>query len=210
MHDPTVATASTEPLFADVDWASTDHAVCVIDAAGAVVWRHTVTHSRAGLTRLVELGVTRVGIERGDGPVVEALLDSGLRVAVEISTFSGTRARQRAGGTCCRPCRGRWVPVRSAHPPFARTLAESRLATWPGLSGGWGGFGRRLGGGLGAAECRRRGGMGGLVGVMALACSGIGGTGCVPAWVPRIPSDGSHGGEGRRHGRRRFPGVAPV
>jgi transposase len=86
MHDPTVATTPTGPVFAGVDWASTDHAVCVIDATGVVLWRHTVSHNRAGLarltTRLVELGVIRVGIERPDGPVVEALLDAGLPVAV--------------------------------------------------------------------------------------------------------------------------------
>jgi transposase len=86
MHDPTVETAPTGPVFAGVDWASTDHAVCVLDAAGAVLWRHTVSHSRAGLTRLTtrlsELRVGRVGIERPDGPVVEALLAAGLRVAV--------------------------------------------------------------------------------------------------------------------------------
>src|SRR3954454_18446240 len=86
MNDPTAATTSTGPRFAGVDWASADHAVCVIDAAGTVLWRHTVSHSRAGLARLTarlaELGVTRIGIERPDGPVVQALLDAGLRVAV--------------------------------------------------------------------------------------------------------------------------------
>ena len=86
MHDPTVAAGSAGPVFAGVDWASTDHAVCVLDAAGTVLWRHTISHSRAGLTRLTgrlrELGVTRVGIERPDGPVVEALLAVELRVAV--------------------------------------------------------------------------------------------------------------------------------
>jgi transposase len=86
MHDPTVTDAPTAARFAGVDWASTDHAVCVIDAAGTVLWRHTVSHSRTGLTRLTgrlgELGVTRVGIERPDGPVVAALLDAGLPVAV--------------------------------------------------------------------------------------------------------------------------------
>ncbi len=86
MHDPTVGTTPTGPVFAGVDWASTDHAVCVLDAAGSVLWRHTVTHSRAGLSRLTarlhELGVVRVGIERPDGPVVEALLGAGLPVAV--------------------------------------------------------------------------------------------------------------------------------
>jgi transposase len=86
MNDHTVTAGPTGPLFAGVDWASTDHAVCVIDTGGTVLWRHTLTHSRAGLTRLVsrlrELAVTRVGIERPDGPVVEALLAAGLPVAV--------------------------------------------------------------------------------------------------------------------------------
>src|SRR3954465_4147232 len=86
MHDPTAATTSTGPVVAGADWASTDHAVCVIDAAGTVLWRHTISNSRAGLTRLTtrlaELGVARVGIVRPDGPVVEALLDAGLPVAV--------------------------------------------------------------------------------------------------------------------------------
>ncbi|MBW8766801.1 MAG: IS110 family transposase [Geodermatophilales bacterium] len=86
MHDPTLTAAPTGPVFAGIDWASADHAVCVLDAAGTVLWRHTVSHSRAGLTRLTarlrELEVSRVGIERPDGPVVEALLDAGLRVAV--------------------------------------------------------------------------------------------------------------------------------
>jgi transposase len=86
MHDPTLIAAPTGAVFAGVDWASADHAVCVIDAAGTVLWRHTVSHSRAGLSRLTgrlgELGVAQVGIERPDGPVVEALLAAGLPVAV--------------------------------------------------------------------------------------------------------------------------------
>src|SRR4051794_20714492 len=86
MHDPIAETMPTGPLFAGIDWASADHAVCVVDTAGTVVWRHTVSHSRAGLSRLTgrlrELGVARVGIERPDGPAVEALVDAGLRVAV--------------------------------------------------------------------------------------------------------------------------------
>src|SRR3954447_10952485 len=86
MHDPTVASTPTGPVFAGVDWASTDHAVCVVDSVGTVLWRHTVSHSRAGLTRLTsrlaELGVARVGIERPDGPVVQALLEAGLPVAL--------------------------------------------------------------------------------------------------------------------------------
>src|SRR4051794_40925744 len=116
MHDPTAATTSTGPMFAGVDWASADHAVCVIDAAGTVLWRHTVSHSRAGLTRLTtrlaELGVTRVGIERPDGPVVQALLDAGPRVAVvpprqvkNLRSRYGRRARTTGSTPTCSPTR---------------------------------------------------------------------------------------------------------
>jgi transposase len=103
MHDPTVPAASTGPVFAGVDWASADHAVCVIDAGGAVLWRHTVTHSRAGLARLtarlVQLRISRVGIERPDGPVVEALLDAGLPVAVvPPRQVKSLRSRYRGAG----------------------------------------------------------------------------------------------------------------
>jgi transposase len=103
MNDPTVTAARTGPVFAGIDWASVDHAVCVIDAAGAVLWRHTVAHSRAGLARLVarltEWGVARVGIERPDGPVVEALLNAGLRVAVvPPRQVKNLRSRYRGAG----------------------------------------------------------------------------------------------------------------
>jgi hypothetical protein len=103
MHDPTVLPVPTGAVFAGVDWASADHAVCVVDAAGAVLWRHTVAHSRAGLTRLTsrlrEYGVVRVGIERPDGPVVEALLDAELRVAVvPPRQVKNLRSRYRGAG----------------------------------------------------------------------------------------------------------------
>ena len=103
MHDPTGTAAPTGAVFAGIDWAGVDHAVCVIDAAGTVLWRHTVAHSRAGLarlgTRLIELGVARVGIERPDGPVVEALLDAGLPVAVvPPRQVKNLRLRYRGAG----------------------------------------------------------------------------------------------------------------
>src|SRR4051794_7446882 len=103
MNDPTVSALPTATVFAGIDWASADHAVCVIDAAGAVLWRHTVAHSRAGLARLTgrlsELGVARVGIERPDGPVVEALVDAGLRVSVvPPRQVKNLRSRYTRGG----------------------------------------------------------------------------------------------------------------
>jgi transposase len=71
---------------AGVDWAKDDHAVCVVGDQGQVLDRFTVVHDAAGLkrmaTRLLRAGVANVGIERGDGPVVDTLLGAGLVVFV--------------------------------------------------------------------------------------------------------------------------------
>jgi transposase len=69
-----------------VDWAKDDHAVCVAGDQGEVLERFTVRHDAAGLremaARLLRAGVCQVGIERGDGPVVDTLLEAGLTVFV--------------------------------------------------------------------------------------------------------------------------------
>jgi transposase len=71
---------------AGLDWASTDHAVSVVGGDGAELERFGITHSKAGLAmlcrRLSKAGVDGVAIERGDGPVVEALLGAGFTVFV--------------------------------------------------------------------------------------------------------------------------------
>ena len=71
---------------AGIDWASEDHAVCVVDAAGEVVTRFAVEHAAAGFRdlvhRLARAGAGEVAIERGDGPVVDALLGAGMTVVV--------------------------------------------------------------------------------------------------------------------------------
>jgi transposase len=71
---------------AGIDWASADHAVCVVDAAGKAVARFTVEHTAAGLAemirRLRRAGASEAAIERGDGPVVDALLEAGVTVVV--------------------------------------------------------------------------------------------------------------------------------
>jgi transposase len=71
---------------AGVDWAKDDHAVCVVGDQGEALDRFTVTHDAAGLQalvrRLLKAGVAEVGIERPDGPVVEALLQAELTVLV--------------------------------------------------------------------------------------------------------------------------------
>jgi hypothetical protein len=90
----------TEARFGGVDWSWERHAVCVVDAAGAVVERFEAEHSAAGLQamvrRLRRAEVERVAIERGDGPVVDALLTGGLQVVV-ISSRQVKALRMRYG-----------------------------------------------------------------------------------------------------------------
>ena len=88
---------------AGVDWAKDDHAVCVVDADGEVLDRFTVEHTAAGLKRLIarllRAGVVEVGIERGDGPVVEALLAAELVVfVIAPSQLKNLRSRYGSAG----------------------------------------------------------------------------------------------------------------
>lgn len=75
--------------YAGVDWASRSHAVCVVDERGEPVERFEVEHSEPDLRmlgrRLAKTGVTRVAIERPDGPVIDALFSAGLEVVVIAS-----------------------------------------------------------------------------------------------------------------------------
>ena len=74
---------------AGIDWATADHVVCVVDMAGRVTDRFSAAHDKAGIsamiTRLRRGKVTEVAIERGDGPLVDALLAAGLTVVVITS-----------------------------------------------------------------------------------------------------------------------------
>lgn len=83
-----------------VDWASEDHAVSIVNDRGREIARRTVEHTAAGLRALVKFlgqhGVDEVAIERGDGPVVDALLDAGLTVVV-ISPNRLKNLRSRYG-----------------------------------------------------------------------------------------------------------------
>src|SRR5665811_1668321 len=81
--DPGTAAAR---VTAGIDWAKDDHAVCVVGGQGEALERFTISHDAAGLrqmtARLLRAGVLQAGIERGDGPVVDTLLEAGLTVFV--------------------------------------------------------------------------------------------------------------------------------
>jgi len=66
---------------AGIDWASEEHALCVVDDAGMRVRERLVSHDEAGIAglcrELVELGVGRVAIERPDGILVVPVLVDG-------------------------------------------------------------------------------------------------------------------------------------
>lgn len=70
-----------EGRFAGVDWASEEHAVCVVDESGRIVDGRRYKHTEAGLRALCSrLTALKVAIERQDGLLIERLLDAGLTV----------------------------------------------------------------------------------------------------------------------------------
>lgn len=89
---------------AGIDWASEEHAVCVVDEAGMRLKEWTVTHDEAGIARLcrelVARGVLRVAIERPEGILVDRLLEAGVTV-IAVHPNQAKEARKRysvAGG----------------------------------------------------------------------------------------------------------------
>jgi transposase len=71
-------------MFVGIDWASTEHAVCVLDQTGKTVRAFRIPHSAAGfddlVARLRRLGAPAglpVAIERPDGRLVDRLLEAG-------------------------------------------------------------------------------------------------------------------------------------
>lgn len=71
-------------VFIGIDWAATEHAVCVLDRDGRKTAVFTVDHTAAGFDRLAarlsKLGPAEqipVAIERPDGRLVDALLEAG-------------------------------------------------------------------------------------------------------------------------------------
>ncbi len=91
-------------VFAGLDWAVQTHAVCVIDAAGAVLDRFEIAHDREGLTelmrRLARFGDrVRIAIERPSGLIVDALVEAGHHVfPIHPNAVKASRPRYRSHG----------------------------------------------------------------------------------------------------------------
>ena len=89
--------------FVGLDWASRTHAVCVVDANGAVLERLEVTHDASGLAelqrRLRRLGSPPVAIERPSGLLVDTLVEAGFTVVpIHPNAVKATRPRYRSHG----------------------------------------------------------------------------------------------------------------
>ena len=145
---------STARVCAGVDWAKDDHVVCIVDHDGDVLDRFSVAHTAAGLRRLVarllKAGVAEVGIERPDGPVIDALLAAELTVLVIApAQVKNLRSRYGSAGNkddrfdayvladVIRTDRRRLTPLTRSSPPAQalrssvrarRDLVEHRVA----------------------------------------------------------------------------------
>jgi transposase len=89
--------------FAGIDWASEEHALCVVDGDGMTLAGEMHTHEEAGLRELIArmrvLGVVRVAIERPDGLLVDRLLEAGFTVLpIHPNKLKATRPRYEASG----------------------------------------------------------------------------------------------------------------
>ncbi len=88
---------------AGVDWAKDDFAVCIVDDAGEPLERVTLRCTKTGLRRLIEVlerhRVDAVGIERPDGPIVDAMLAADVTVyVIPPSQVKALRRRYGSAG----------------------------------------------------------------------------------------------------------------
>lgn len=99
-------------LYAGLDWASAEHAVCVIDERGSIVERLNVEHTAEGLSGLLRLlkrltadGAISIAIERPSGLVVDTLIDAG-QIVVPIHPNVVKASRPRYGSAGAKSDRG--------------------------------------------------------------------------------------------------------
>lgn len=90
-------------FFAGLDWASHNHAVCIIDAQGAIHQQFEIEHTAAGLAdlrrRLSADGAPPVAIERPSGLLVDTLIEAGFTVVpIHPNIVKASRPRYRSHG----------------------------------------------------------------------------------------------------------------
>jgi len=90
--------------FVGLDWATREHAVCVVDTQGTIVTRFTMEHSAAGmaelavrLCKLAPAAELQVAIERPTGLIVDTLVEAGFAVVpIHPNAVKATRPRYSA------------------------------------------------------------------------------------------------------------------
>jgi transposase len=98
-------------MYAGLDWASAEHAVCVVDERGAVVARITVEHTADGLADLIRalrsLSPDKpipIAIERPSGLVVDTLVDAGHPIVpIHPNVVKASRPRYGSAGAKSDP-----------------------------------------------------------------------------------------------------------
>lgn len=98
-------------MFVGLDWASVEHAVCVLDGEGRVHAQLTATHSAAGLAALLrqlcrfgDPTTLPVAIERPTGLLVDTLVEAGFPVyPLHPNVVKAARPRYRAAGSKSDP-----------------------------------------------------------------------------------------------------------
>jgi transposase len=91
-------------LRAGVDWAKSEHAICVIDEHAKILWHSMVEHSKEGLAqlcrelgRLAPPGAIEIAVERPSGLLVDTLVDAGFVVVpVHPNMLKASRPRYSA------------------------------------------------------------------------------------------------------------------
>lgn len=89
--------------YAGIDWASEEHALCVVDEGGSRLAGELYPHTEEGICGLISrmraLDVCRVAIERSEGLLVERLVDAGFAVLpVHPNKLAATRPRYEVSG----------------------------------------------------------------------------------------------------------------
>ena len=136
-------TESNNDSFGGIDWATDEHAVCVVDTAGKLQDEFIVPHTDCGLRdlcrRLARNSVRRVAIERPDGPVVDTLMEAGFEVVVVVSrSVKAFRQRYTTSGSksdrsdafvladCLRSDGHRWASLQPDTPATVTLRAHVR------------------------------------------------------------------------------------